>query len=156
MRQMECMRLRRAEKAGREGETERRKAERQESREVGGCGVPLSPQMNQKHICRCSRSHRAPAESRSRVIHREQIMDMVGEGEGGKNWDSSTDIYTLPHVKQIANGKLLYFTESPARCSVTTRGMGWEVQPLVDSCCWKAKPTQHCKAVILRLKINSF
>ena len=36
----------------------------------------------------------------------------VGVEESGKNWKSSTDIYTLPCVKQIASGKLLYSTGS--------------------------------------------
>ena len=34
--------------------------------------------------------------------------------EGGMNWESSTDIYTLPCVKQIASGKLPYNIESSA------------------------------------------
>ena len=46
------------------------------------------------------------------------------------NCKSSIDIYTLPYVKQIASGKLLYNTGSPAWCSVTTQrggvGVGWE------------------------------
>ena len=27
----------------------------------------------------------------------------VGEGEGGTNWESSIEIYTLPYVKQMAS-----------------------------------------------------
>ena len=27
--------------------------------------------------------------------------DTAGEGEGGRNWESSTDIHTLPCVKQF-------------------------------------------------------
>ena len=30
----------------------------------------------------------------------------TGEGEGGMNWESSTDIYSLPCVKQNLVGKL--------------------------------------------------
>ena len=37
---------------------------------------------------------------------------------------SSTDIYTLPRVKQLASGKLLYNTGSPAWCSVMTQRDG--------------------------------
>ena len=48
------------------------------------------------------------------------LVDTAGEGEGGTNWESSTDMYTLPYVKEIAGGKLLYSTGSPALCSVTT------------------------------------
>ena len=37
------------------------------------------------------------------------------EGEGGMNWESGIDIiYTIPWVKQIASGKLLYSRESSA------------------------------------------
>ena len=47
------------------------------------------------------------------------------------DWESSTDTYTLPCVKDIASGKLMYSTGSSAWCSVMTyRGGigvgGWE------------------------------
>jgi len=48
------------------------------------------------------------------------LVGTAREGEGARNRDSSTDIYTLPCVKQIANEKLLYNTGSPAQHSVTT------------------------------------
>ena len=39
------------------------------------------------------------------------------EGEGGMNWESSTDIYMLSSVKQITSGKLPYNREPhPALC----------------------------------------
>ena len=39
------------------------------------------------------------------------------EGEDGTNWDSSTDIYAPPCVKQLAQGKLLCNTGiSAQRC----------------------------------------
>ena len=34
------------------------------------------------------------------------------------SWESNLDTYTLPSVKQIAGGKLLYLTENSAWCSV--------------------------------------
>ena len=37
-------------------------------------------------------------------------MDTVEEGEGGTNRESSTDIYTLPRVKQRASGKPVCIT----------------------------------------------
>ena len=40
------------------------------------------------------------------------LMIRLGAGEGGKNWKGSAETYTLPYVKQIANGKLLYDTGS--------------------------------------------
>ena len=39
------------------------------------------------------------------------LVDTVGEGEGGTNRESSTNIYTLPRAKQIARGKVLYYRE---------------------------------------------
>ena len=33
----------------------------QDSRGVGGCGVPLSPWMHQEYIYRCNNTHRTPA-----------------------------------------------------------------------------------------------
>ena len=50
--------------------------------------------------------------------------------KGGKNGESSMETYTLPYVKQIASGDLLYDSGSSDQYSVTTwrGGMGerWE------------------------------
>ena len=42
------------------------------------------------------------------------------------NWEIGIDRYTLPRVKQIAKGNLLYSAGNSARCSVVTQmgGMG--------------------------------
>ena len=40
--------------------------------------------------------------------------------EGSKNWDSSIGIYTIPCVKEIAGGNLLYSIGSSAWRSVVT------------------------------------
>ena len=37
-----------------------------------------------------------------------RLVDTVGEGEGGTNGENSIETYTLPCVKQIASGNLLY------------------------------------------------
>ena len=37
-------------------------------------------------------------------------MGTAGEGEGGMTRESSTNIYTLPTIKQTASGKLLHNT----------------------------------------------
>ena len=88
-----------------------------------------------------------------------------GEGEGGTNWEIRIDIYTLPCVKQIASGNLLYSTGSSSWCSVVTYmgGMGVGVEgrskregiyvyiqliPFIV----EQKLTEHCKAIILQLK----
>ena len=51
-------------------------------------------------------------------------VDMVGEGEGEINSESSTDTYTLPSVKYIASGELLYRPGSSTWCSVITQRSG--------------------------------
>ena len=33
------------------------------------------------------------------------LVGLVGEGEGGTHWESSTDIYILSYVKEIISGK---------------------------------------------------
>ena len=33
-----------------------------------------------------------------------RLVDTVGEGEGGMDWENSTETYTLPYVKQIESG----------------------------------------------------
>ena len=61
-------------------------------------------------------------QGRNRVILRcrELTCEQIGRRRGGMNWDSNTDIYTLPWVKQIASGKYLYKTRNLDRCSVMT------------------------------------
>jgi len=49
-----------------------------------------------------------------------RLVDLAGEGEGGLNWESSIEIYTLAYIKQIASGKLLYNKEGSTQYSVTT------------------------------------
>ena len=46
------------------------------------------------------------------------FMNTEGERDGGMNWESGIDIYTLPCVKQTAGGKLLHSTGSSAQCTV--------------------------------------
>ena len=36
-----------------------------------------------------------------------RLVDTVGEGQGGINWKSSMETYTLSYVKQIDSGNLL-------------------------------------------------
>ena len=47
-------------------------------------------------------------------------MDTGEEGEGKTNWEIVIDAYTLPHVKEIADGNLLYNTGNSAQGSVMT------------------------------------
>ena len=99
-----------------------------------------------------------------------RLMDTVGEGEGGTNWESSPETYALPYTKQIAFGNLLHDRGSSTWNSVTTwRGAGWdgvgddrEVQEGEDICIpvtgssWQkyCKATQYGKAIIFQSKIN--
>ena len=49
-----------------------------------------------------------------------RLLDTVGKGEEGMNWKSNTETYTLPCVKQIASGNMLYDTGTQIQSSVTT------------------------------------
>ena len=46
-------------------------------------------------------------------------MDTVEEGESGTNWESITETYALPYVKQITSENLLYDAGSsnPVLCN---------------------------------------
>ena len=55
-----------------------------------------------------------------RYKHREQTCRHSGGREGGTNREGSTEIYTLPHVKQRASGKFLYNTGKSMLYPVTT------------------------------------
>ena len=69
--------------------------------------------------------------------------DRWNEGEGGTNWETRINLYTLPYVKKIANGNLLYSPKSSAQSSVMTwwggtQAVGWggerEVRERGDMC----------------------
>ena len=38
----------------------------------------------------------------------EKLVNTAGKGQGGTNWESNIEIQTLPCIKQIASGNLLY------------------------------------------------
>ena len=42
-----------------------------------------------------------------------RLLDIVGKGEGGMIWENSIETYTLPYIKQIASGSLMYDTGNP-------------------------------------------
>ena len=50
------------------------------------------------------------------------------EGKGRTNGESSMETYTLPYVKEITSGKLLYDTVNSNQGSMTIQrgGMGWQ------------------------------
>ena len=55
-----------------------------------------------------------------------RFVDTVGDGEDGTNWDSSTETYTLPNVKQIASRNSLYDRELKPGALWQPRGVGWD------------------------------
>ena len=70
----------------------------------------------------------------SRLRDRTLVSCIAGElftvwatraGEGEANWESSMETYTLPYVKQIASGKLLYDVGTQAGTLWQLRGVGW-------------------------------
>ena len=73
-------------------------------------------------------------------------MDTEGKGEDGMMREGSTELHTLPYVKQSASGKLPHDIRSSTWCSETTWGVqggvggsggrGCILMP--DSCCYMA------------------
>ena len=72
------------------------------------------------------------------------------------------EMYTLPYVKYIASGNLLYDSRNSNQGSVTTWDGRWERGLAVGASVylwlihvgvWQ-KPTQYCKAIIPQLKID--
>ena len=76
-----------------------------------------------------------------------RLEDTVGKGEGGPNWESGVETYTLLYVKWIASGDLLYDAgnSNPVLCDNLKEwdgvGVGRETQeegdmyiPMADSC----------------------
>ena len=54
-----------------------------------------------------------------RAAKETDILNPVGEGEGGMIWENNTEMYTLPYVKQTASESLMS-QGSQSQCSVTT------------------------------------
>lgn len=78
------------------------------------------------------------------------------EGEGGRNWESSTDVSTLPWVNSQPAGELLSSSGSSAQCPVMTwGGGGGETQgggiwiQMADSHCCTVE-TNQTKAIIFQ------
>jgi hypothetical protein len=58
-----------------------------------------------------------------------RLSDSVGEGEGGKIRENSTETGTLPYVKQTASPSLMHEQGTHSLCTDTTQrdGVGREV-----------------------------
>ena len=75
-----------------------------------------------------------------------RLVATVGQGEGGRIWENSSEACTFPYAKQTASGSSVYDVGTQSWCSVATWRMGWagsggEVQegvdtwmPVADSC----------------------
>ena len=55
-----------------------------------------------------------------------RLVDIVGEGESGTNWESIMETYMLPYIKYIPSLYLSYDRGSSNRCSVTTQMDGMD------------------------------
>ena len=82
------------------------------------------------------------------------------EREGGTNWESSLETYTLPSVKYIASGNWPLTPGAQTLCLWQPRGVEWDGRWegglrvylwLIHVDVWQ-KPAQHRKAIILQLK----
>ena len=82
-----------------------------------------------------------------------RLTDTVGEGEGGMIRENGTETYTLPQVKQIASGSLIYDTGNP-KWVLCDNLEGWggdgggaggspeggdTCMPMANSCCYMAE-----------------
>ena len=61
-----------------------------------------------------------PAPNQDPFTENERADTVEGKRGCGMNWEIGIDIYTIPCVKQIASGNLLYSAENSAPCSVVT------------------------------------
>ena len=116
-----------------------------QSKEIDG-GIEIK-YIDQKYVAGGSRQRRLQGKNK--------------KVQGWTNWENSTETYTLPYVKWIASGTLLFDTGSSTQCSVTTQ-KGGEGQDLGERfkkeetyvylwlihIVWQ-KPTQHYKAISL-------
>ena len=95
---------------------------------------------------------------------KKRLLDSVGEGEGGMIWEKSIETYILPRVKQMISESVTHEAGHSKLCSGTTwrdgvrrqvgGGPGWGTHVylwLIHIDLWQ-KPSQYCKAIILRFK----
>ena len=85
--------------------------------------------------------------------HTHTKMKLV-DTEGGIHWGSSTDISTVPCVRQTASGKL-FWEPAVAQGSVVLSkgGRGMCIHVAISRLLYCRSQIQHCKAIFLQLKI---
>ena len=97
--------------------------------------------------------------------HRKRLVDTVGEGESGTNWESSMDIHILPCVKHSQWKLAIWCRELKPRALWQLRGVPWgrETQeggdrcmPMADSCWCMTEISTLLWSIVLQLKIKFF
>lgn len=97
--------------------------------------------------------------------NQKELVDTARQGEGGMNWQSSTDIYTLPRVNRglweaaESHTELsLVFCDDPEGWDWVGRRKAQDRQdicvPIADLHWCKQKPTQYYNTITLQLKRN--
>ena len=93
------------------------------------------------------------AKQKKRHRCKEQILDSVGEGEGGMFPENSIEIWILSRVKQITSPGWMHETSARGWCTGMTQrdgmqrevggriGMGHTCKSMADSCQCMAKTT---------------
>ena len=64
--------------------------------------------------------------SRGGTDIKNRLLDSVGRGEGGMIWESSTETYTLPCMRQIVSGSLYDTADPKSVLCDNLEGCGWE------------------------------
>ena len=81
-----------------------------------------------------------------------ELVDIVRKGEGGMNLESSTDICTLPCVKQMASGKLPHrhreLSSAPCDDLRDEAGVGGRKAQERGDKCIRVADALHCAAEI--------
>ena len=119
------------------------------------------------HICGIQKNGTDEPLCRTRIEMQMQKTDCGHDGGGGgMNWEIRINIYTLPHVKQISSGNLLYSAGNSARASffffffsvMTQMGRGEGGQTCThtaDSLLGIAETNTNCKATMCMYAVVS-
>ena len=108
------------------------------------------------------------AGQKRRCGQKEETFGHVRAGEGGMIWESSIETYTLPYVKPIAGGNLLYDAGNPKPLLSDSQDW-WEgvgggrrsdrgdtCVPMTDSCRCGQESTQYCSYPPIKNETNFF
>ena len=118
-----------------------------------------------RHICGVQKNGTGEPIHRAGIEREKGLVDTGGEGEGGANRESSTDVYSLACVKQLVESCCIAHKLSlrvscdnlEGRDGMRGRVRGRLKRKRIYVYLWlipvdvQQKPAQHCKAVILQL-----